>query len=1078
MITVLKKAQNFNSRKCRLYNPPRYFHLNLKVHSKCLGRLLLTPQGLALKLDKEDVSVSIRRKEGKNVFVSGHNKKFLLLGDGDALTLDRFVLSLTVDNDAKVDDGDTRYFWNDCDIEGSSSKRKQKRKTIEKQTNEDLSEKDEESSLSDYTPPPSLSPKPPSSLSESTPELPSEPLPEPSHDLAVPSEPSLPDTKLVQIVQLDQEPSDKPITPAEQWRNRWWAQTATLSGIPNTRIEVKPLTPAQIRKKNLLKGRIWVGKESAAAPVDDQLPKENEQQEDEVELLEEETPIFRMGNQQLVQEGKWSIGIQQNVFKDNEFELAGGCAIKVSPPRPVHSFHFSVFSETDTAQHSKQEAAKVQLEVPPVVQVQKGRNGREAERPPLAPEARKKEKEAPGRAEDSPRAPAAPEEAQTTQPARSKKALSGEGVNIYEPESDESWDFLFLDNEASRQKDKVYCKEKLADGSPCPIDKNLNSMGICKIHAIHHEKNEIIRLNLEKQLNEKERRLKEWEEEIRSPETAKSEPEPQSKAQSVGAWGEEGKFVSMNKKDIKEKASNVLNGSTTKREEIAISPAPPRNVSEYQFSVIGLHLKPNESEQEMKVESDFISDFDNFVNAKSNAQALDSQKADLKEHVPDLQREAMQVVPARPTALVEPSVDVPASLDTQSAKPPSYSPPPRLFQPQESNEKPFTVTPLRNVSLYQFELPDYTSQVQANAPNTTSSTPSPSKDVKFIRDAEELFNDEAFEDDQQQTNPPEALFDATPFPPTQEQYQDTPALPPNPPKPAPILAKQEPIPLAKQPVPPPNQQFLDDIELIQLNSLEEEMEKQYLASLESKTSFCAPSVLLQEELDPSAISHLNSLDPFYQMEIPSTAPPAAEPSTKDAWQLPKSTAKAFGSKTRRTKPAATQQYEEMDKEVEKVSARPGKSQQYEQEEEEEEEEEVVEYQYVPIPEHPTPAVRTTHRDVNGSQVPSETVYGGNQTNGVSQDRKIVYCYCNIPAQKFQHQGGIFKGKSEFKCGRAAPETPCNFKQWENAPLCFHSKPCSLFIVKKEGPNKGRWFWTCSVNSSDKCKKFEWDSARN
>ncbi|KAG8454051.1 hypothetical protein GDO86_000620 [Hymenochirus boettgeri] len=42
-----------------------------------------------------------------------------------------------------------------------------------------------------------------------------------------------------------------------------------------------------------------------------------------------------------------------------------------------------------------------------------------------------------------------------------------------------------------------------------------------------------------------------------------------------------------------------------------------------------------------------------------------------------------------------------------------------------------------------------------------------------------------------------------------------------------------------------------------------------------------------------------------------------------------------------------------------------------------------------------------------------------------------------------------------------------------APLCQHFQPAKLVMVKKEGPNKGRLFYTCDAAKPDQCKYFKW-----
>ncbi|XP_053317414.1 protein ZGRF1 [Spea bombifrons] len=43
----------------------------------------------------------------------------------------------------------------------------------------------------------------------------------------------------------------------------------------------------------------------------------------------------------------------------------------------------------------------------------------------------------------------------------------------------------------------------------------------------------------------------------------------------------------------------------------------------------------------------------------------------------------------------------------------------------------------------------------------------------------------------------------------------------------------------------------------------------------------------------------------------------------------------------------------------------------------------------------------------------------------------------------------------------------------NAPLCLHHQPAKLVMVKKEGPNKGRFFYACEAPKADQCKFFKW-----
>ncbi|XDA77312.1 hypothetical protein R6Z07F_007446 [Ovis aries] len=43
----------------------------------------------------------------------------------------------------------------------------------------------------------------------------------------------------------------------------------------------------------------------------------------------------------------------------------------------------------------------------------------------------------------------------------------------------------------------------------------------------------------------------------------------------------------------------------------------------------------------------------------------------------------------------------------------------------------------------------------------------------------------------------------------------------------------------------------------------------------------------------------------------------------------------------------------------------------------------------------------------------------------------------------------------------------------NVPSCHHQQPAKLVMVKKEGPNKGRLFYTCDGPKANQCKFFKW-----
>ncbi|VDK45071.1 unnamed protein product [Anisakis simplex] len=59
----------------------------------------------------------------------------------------------------------------------------------------------------------------------------------------------------------------------------------------------------------------------------------------------------------------------------------------------------------------------------------------------------------------------------------------------------------------------------------------------------------------------------------------------------------------------------------------------------------------------------------------------------------------------------------------------------------------------------------------------------------------------------------------------------------------------------------------------------------------------------------------------------------------------------------------------------------------------------------------------------------------------------------------------------------APSTTTDANTPANTKLCFCGEPAQRLQVKKEGPNHGRWFWTCKKHRTDpaQCKFFSWDA---
>ncbi|XP_069782301.1 5'-3' DNA helicase ZGRF1-like isoform X2 [Narcine bancroftii] len=69
---------------------------------------------------------------------------------------------------------------------------------------------------------------------------------------------------------------------------------------------------------------------------------------------------------------------------------------------------------------------------------------------------------------------------------------------------------------------------------------------------------------------------------------------------------------------------------------------------------------------------------------------------------------------------------------------------------------------------------------------------------------------------------------------------------------------------------------------------------------------------------------------------------------------------------------------------------------------------------------------------------------------------------------------LHKALSKVDMSEYSSEIACKPKKEQHSvPLCQHQQPAKLAMVKKEGPNKGRLFYTCDASKLDQCKFFKW-----
>uniref|UniRef100_A0A3Q4HJA0 Endonuclease 8-like 3 n=1 Tax=Neolamprologus brichardi TaxID=32507 RepID=A0A3Q4HJA0_NEOBR len=73
-----------------------------------------------------------------------------------------------------------------------------------------------------------------------------------------------------------------------------------------------------------------------------------------------------------------------------------------------------------------------------------------------------------------------------------------------------------------------------------------------------------------------------------------------------------------------------------------------------------------------------------------------------------------------------------------------------------------------------------------------------------------------------------------------------------------------------------------------------------------------------------------------------------------------------------------------------------------------------------------------------------------------------------------HKEGENKGRQFYSCSLPR-DTKCNFFEWADLhfPFCHHGKRCLMRTVLKLGPNNGRNFYTCSFQKGKQCDFFLW-----
>ncbi|KAI0256361.1 DNA topoisomerase [Lactifluus subvellereus] len=150
---------------------------------------------------------------------------------------------------------------------------------------------------------------------------------------------------------------------------------------------------------------------------------------------------------------------------------------------------------------------------------------------------------------------------------------------------------------------------------------------------------------------------------------------------------------------------------------------------------------------------------------------------------------------------------------------------------------------------------------------------------------------------------------------------------------------------------------------------------------------------------------------------------------------------------------------------------------------------------------PEPGPTRTRPPQPSSRVPQTTV-GQVPVAGPSTLKPQVNCYCGKPSVEFTvRKESMNKGRPFRRCGQ--PEN-CDFFEWSDDPpredtgkrsrtqnssiipakrsrtddakkYCQCDLTAVLKIVKKDGPNQGKQYWSCPNSQAAACNFFEWES---
>ncbi|KAM4621535.1 endonuclease 8-like 3 [Polymixia lowei] len=131
--------------------------------------------------------------------------------------------------------------------------------------------------------------------------------------------------------------------------------------------------------------------------------------------------------------------------------------------------------------------------------------------------------------------------------------------------------------------------------------------------------------------------------------------------------------------------------------------------------------------------------------------------------------------------------------------------------------------------------------------------------------------------------------------------------------------------------------------------------------------------------------------------------------------------------------------------------------------------------------HPSKKMRIDH-----SPFPSNNAQNGAPSPGLHRIKATSVSVAPVPGGprcrshhrpavlRVVHKEGDNKGRQFYACSLPR-ETKCNFFEWAdlNFPECRHGKRCLMRTVLKLGPNNGRNFYVCGFKMGKQCDFFQW-----